>query len=604
LLLAIMSAVALIVMAITNVILYRVAIEERSRSLVVTAQSQARLIEAMARYNRRTNRVDWETPVGERGPTSLLSERAAADTISQLRDAHKNYEGIGKTGEFVIAGIENESIVFLLVHRHGSQDEPPPIPLYSETAEPMRRALFLQSGVMVGTDYRGKQVLAAYEPVDVLNFGIVAKVDMVEVRAPFLKGVVITWLFSVGVIFLGGFLFRRISNPIVQKIIESEKQYRSLVEEINEWVWMTDDKGIVTYCSPIVTDILGYDRNLILNRPLVSFMDAESRKTAEDLLITSIHKTAFTNFQPWLLNPQEELIPMEFSAIPVFNKASEFQGFRGVARDISERVEAEKIRQTYQETLEHQVEARTQELHDINEELKTFAYTVSHDLRSPLVSIVGFALEIKDDIELLQKEVNYSNKQANQVVHNTIPESLSFIRQATQKMERLIDSILALSRIGRRDLFIETVDVNYVVETSLKAIAYQLDGFEVLVHPLPMIQSDVSALEQIFGNLIDNAAKYSEPSRLQTIEIGADKILGHWEFYVRDNGKGISQDETSHVFDLFKRCGDGSVPGEGMGLTYVQSLVRRLGGRIECESELNVGTVFTFTLPLDHETKE
>ena len=137
-----MSAVALIVMAITNVILYKVAFEERSQSLIATAQSQARLIEAMARYNRRTNRVDWETPVGERGPTSLLSERAASDTISQLRDAHENYKGIGKTGEFLIGGIENEHIIFLLVHRHGAQDDPEPIPLYSEKSEALKNNIF------------------------------------------------------------------------------------------------------------------------------------------------------------------------------------------------------------------------------------------------------------------------------------------------------------------------------------------------------------------------------------------------------------------------------------------------------------------------------
>lgn len=598
-LLIIMSAVALIVMAITNVILYQVAFEQRSKSLVEMAQSQARLIEAMARYNRRTNRVDWETPVGERGPTSLLSERAAADTISQLKDAHKNYEGIGKTGEFVIAGIENESIVFLLIHRHGEQTDSEPVPLYSENAEPMRRALFAQSGVMVGTDYRGKQVLAAYEPVDVLNFGIVAKIDMDEVRAPFIGGVVVTWLISVIVIFLGGLLFRRISNPIVQKIVDSEKQYRSLVEEINEWVWMTDEDGIVKYSSPIISDILGRSRESILDTPITSLIEQKSRALAEKALTSKGRKLAFTDMQAMLLNADNELVPMEFSAIPVFNEQSQFKGYRGVARNISDRIEAEQIRQNYQLTLERQVEERTQDLNDINEELKNFTYIVSHDLRSPLVSIVGFSSEIRDDIALLQHKDSDFDSEVKQIVDNNIPESLAFIDKAAEKMERLINSILALSRIGRRDLVFEKVDTQSVVENNLKAIAFQLENVNVIMHELPVITSDLSAIEQIFGNLIGNAAKYLEPTRKGEIEIWAEQIQDGWEFYVKDNGKGIATNDIPHVFDLFKRVGNNDVQGEGMGLTYVQSLIRRLNGRIECQSVLGEETTFRFSLPID-----
>lgn len=593
-----MSAVALIVMAITNVILYKVAFEERSQSLIATAQSQARLIEAMARHNRRTNRIDWETPVGERGPTSLLSERAASDTISQLQDAHENYKGIGKTGEFLIGGIENEHIIFLLVHRHGAQDDPEPIPLYSEKSEAMRRALFVQSGVMVGTDYRGVEVLAAYEPVDVLNFGIVAKIDMAEVREPFIWGAIVTWLISVFVIFIGGFVFRRISNPILQKLVDSEKKYRSLVEEINEWVWMTDESGVITYSSPIVTQLLGRDKDSLLGYSLASLVEPDSRIEVEQVLIGKRHKLPITNLQAALLSEQDELVPMEFSAIPIFNEQAEFIGYRGVARDIRERIEAETIRQNYQKTLERQVEERTRDLHEINEELKTFTYTVSHDLRSPLVSIVGFSSEIKMDIADVSKEGKPASKEIEQLISVDIPESLGFIDKAAEKMEGLISSILALSRIGRRELVLEQVNVNDIVESNLNAIAFQLEDVNVTVHELPVVTSDLLALEQIFGNLIGNAAKYLQAERQSTIEIGVTKLEDCWEFFIQDNGRGIAKEDIPHVFDLFKRFGTQNIQGDGMGLTYVQALVRSLNGRIECQSTLAVGTRFSFSLPI------
>jgi PAS domain S-box-containing protein len=596
LLLLIMSVVAFVTMAVTNIILYRVAFEERSQSLVQTAQSQARLIEAMARYNRKTNRIDWETPVGERGPTSLLSERAAADTISQLKDAHQNYAGFGKTGEFVLAGIENQQIVFLLNHRHDLTNEPAPVPLYSEFAEPIRRALMVESGVMVGQDYRGVTVLAAYEPVDVLNFGIVAKIDLAEIQAPFIKGAVYTSLISMLVIFLGGVLFRRITNPIVERIVESEQQYRSLVEDIAEWVWETDKDGVIIYSSPVVTDLLGYSVNEITATPVATILNNSDSETISHQLTNAQTVHAFSNFHTQVKAKNGNLIHMEFSANPTFDAEANFAGYRGVARDISLRIESEKLRQQYQETLEQQVKERTQELHEINEELKSFTYIVSHDLRSPLVSIVGFSSELKEDLEEL-KQVETDNPITQNLIAESIPESILYIDKAAEKMESLINSILALSRLGHRSLEISEVDTAQLVDLNLKALAYQLEGVSVSVAQLPVIKTDETSLAQIFGNLLGNAVKYLRTDIAGKIDINCVEEDEFWQFDISDNGHGIAVSDIPHIFDLFKRVGTQEQQGEGMGLTYVQTLVRRLGGKIYCTSVLGEGSTFSFTLP-------
>jgi len=599
LLLVIMGAVALVVMAVTNVILYQVAFKEKSQSLVETAQSQARLIEAMARYNRRTNRIDWETPVGERGPTSLLSERAAADTIAQLKDAHKHYLGFGDTGEFVLAGIEGEKIVFLLSHRHDKNTEPEPVPLYSEIAEPMRRALLVQSGVMQGQDYRGIEVLAAYEPVDVLNFGIVAKIDLAEIRAPFIRAALVTWLISLIVIFLGSILFRKISNPIVEKIRQSEKQYRSLVEDINEWVWMTDKDGVLIYSSPVGKDLLGYSQTDMVGKSLISLIIDESQQAARKRLTRHNHKTDFSNLHASAIHKNGHSVPMEFSASPIFAVNGEFSGYRGVARDISERLQAEKIKEDYQHTLELQVEERTADLKEINEELMNFTYIVSHDLRSPLVSIVGFSSEIKEDIQTIELTLSAQQvkDEVKQIVNQTIPESLGFINKAAEKMEGLINSILALSRMGRRELTIEQVDSAEIINRNLKAMAFQLENVDVLVQePLPILITDAISLEQIVGNLLSNAVKFMQHGQRGKIEIWAEQEKTCWQFYMRDNGQGIAEKDIVHIFELFKRVGEQQTQGDGMGLTYVQTLVRRLGGKISCESTLAKGSLFKFSI--------
>ena len=604
LLIAIMGVVALVAMFVTNMILYQVAFHEKEQSLIETAQSQARLIEAMARYNRRTNRINWETPIGERGPTSLLSERAASDTISQLKDAHQHYLGFGETGEFVLAGIENENIVFLLRHRNDVNEEPNPLPLYSEYAEPMRRALLAQSGVMVGKDYRGVQVLAAYEPVDVLNFGIVAKIDMSEIRAPFINGAIYTFFISMAMIFFGSVLFRKITNPIIERIRESEHRYRSLVEEINEWVWAVDKEGVITYSSPYIESLLGFDDQQIMGRKLIDLVDDKSKNNLPKGFEGHPSQThAVNNIELLVRNSEGSSIAMELSAVPVLSNDNYFNGFRGVARDISERKQAEQLRNDYQHKLEVDVAERTEDLHEINEELKNFTYIVSHDLRSPLVSIVGFSSEVKYDVEsiLAESKITTFSTQSRERLMTIIPESLNFINKAAEKMEGLITNILELSRIGRRKIGFELVNSAEIVDKNLKALAYQLDKVRVDARNLPELYSDELALEQIFGNLLGNAVKFLEKDRAGEIEIWAEEEKDYWHFFVKDNGCGIAEKDIPHVFEVFRRLGAQDVLGEGMGLTYVQMLVRRLGGRIQCDSVLGEGTTFSFSLPVSQD---
>ena len=220
LLILIMTLVSLIVGGIAIVLMYRAALEENRARLVETVQSQARLIEAMARFDT-TYHQDY--PVG-----------AAEATLSQIRAAHERYAGFGETGEFTLARLDGDQMVFLLEHRHLDLDVPAPIPFDSDVAEPMRRALSGQSGTVMGLDYRGVRVLAAYEPVAVLDLGIVAKIDLAEIRAPFVKAGLIAGMAAVLIAALGIALFLRIGGPMQTQLVESEARYRTLYEMIDE----------------------------------------------------------------------------------------------------------------------------------------------------------------------------------------------------------------------------------------------------------------------------------------------------------------------------------------------------------------------------------
>ncbi len=224
LLILIMVTASLIVAGITIIMLYRTAFDEEQARLVETAQSQARLVEAVARFDAIYSK---NYPKG-----------AEEATLSQIIDAHKHYKGFGKTGEFTLARRKGGYIVFLLSHRHSDLENPKPVPFDSEVAEPMRRALSGLSGTVVGLDYRGKTVLAAHEPVGELNLGIVAKIDLAEVRAPFLRSGLIVGGLAISVVLAGVLLFLRISNPLIKRLeehtTELAKTNRQLQREIDE----------------------------------------------------------------------------------------------------------------------------------------------------------------------------------------------------------------------------------------------------------------------------------------------------------------------------------------------------------------------------------
>jgi PAS domain S-box-containing protein len=218
LLFLIMTIVSLAIGGIAIGVLYNTAVEEQRRRLVEIAQSQARLLEAMARFQRDFS--DYP-----QGPD--------AGAIAQIRQAHKDFKGLGKTGEFTLARLAGDEIQFVLKLRHSELEEPRPVAVDSGLAEPMRRALAHQSGSVIGLDYRGVKVLAAYEPVALLDLGIVAKIDMSEIRAPFIRAASLVAFIALVLIALGTYVFFAVSEPIIRRIREDEARFRELFNSMS-----------------------------------------------------------------------------------------------------------------------------------------------------------------------------------------------------------------------------------------------------------------------------------------------------------------------------------------------------------------------------------
>ncbi len=267
--------------------------------------------------------------------------------------------------------------------------------------------------------------------------------------------------------------------------------------------------------------------------------------------------------------------------------------------------------ETLNATLERRVDERTEELIRANQEVQRFAYIVTHDLRAPLVNIMGFTSELQASLSSIQTYVLADGKppsadyilEARRAASEDLPEAIGFIRSSTKKMDGLINAILKISRDGRRELKIERVDLKALVEMGAAAVNHQVsesDGVVTIGDSLPTVISDRLSLEQVFGNLFDNAIKYQTPGRPLRISVTARNI-GRAGSVIEftDNGRGIAPEDHERVFELFRRSGTQDKPGEGIGLAHVRSLMRNLGGDIVVKSALGKGTTFVLRLPPD-----
>lgn len=260
------------------------------------------------------------------------------------------------------------------------------------------------------------------------------------------------------------------------------------------------------------------------------------------------------------------------------------------------------------EDLEGAVRERTVELQRANDEIQRFAYIVSHDLRSPLVNVMGFTSELeaaRKPIEALLEKVEaeqpeFVSEDARLAVREDLPESIGFIRTSTQKMDRLINAILRLSREGRRTLAPEPVAMEKLISDIVGSLQHRIAELGASIETegeMPDVVSDRLALEQIFSNLIENALKYQQPGRPAVVKVRGTREGARVAFEVEDNGRGIDPRDHERVFDLFRRSGAQDQPGEGIGLAHVRAFAYRLGGIIGVTSELDRGATFRLSLP-------
>ncbi len=388
--------------------------------------------------------------------------------------------------------------------------------------------------------------------------------------------------------------FNRMGEEL-EKTTVSKEYMDNIISSMRDTLIVASPSGIISRINMAASLLLEYTEAELAGQPLSRIIEEEAGSGATTL-DTVLQYGSLNTVEKTYRARSGRNIPVLFSASVLRDKESRIQGVVCVAQDITSRKRTEA-----------QLKAYSDDLQEINEELKNFAYIVSHDLRAPLVNIKGFSEELSRSLQEInpcfQKHLpmleEAERKTIAPILTKDVPEALSFIGSSVDRMDNLINAVLKLSRAGRRKLIPEPVSVYDMVQKILRSLGHQIGSRHicVAVNELPDVVADRMALEQIFGNLIDNAVKYLEPGRNGEIELSAVRREGEITFHVRDNGRGIAQVDIPKVFEVFRRVGRQDIPGEGMGLSYVRTLVRLQGGRIWCESEIGRGTIFSFTVP-------
>ncbi|MCI0493807.1 ATP-binding protein, partial [candidate division KSB1 bacterium] len=378
---------------------------------------------------------------------------------------------------------------------------------------------------------------------------------------------------------------RKLERDLAEEALRKEEaELRTIIEASPNAILVTDLKGAIIECNQAGLEMFGVsERQRIIGQNGLDLIVPEEHSFARENLLKVRQKILTRNIQYHLIKQDGTIFPAEVSGNLIQDPDSSSEAFVILIKDITEQIQAEaKIKQLNEE-LERRVAERTAELESANNELKEFAYIVSHDLKAPLRGLSQLSQWLAQDYG------THFDAQGK--------EMLKMLIGRAKRMSNLIDGILQYSRVGRSKVDFVPVELNKLVREVNDLLDPPAHIQIEIVTDLPTVSGDYVRLEQVFQNLIGNAIKYMDKEH-GLISIGCNDTEQFWKFWIKDNGPGIDQKYHERIFQIFQSLlPRDELESTGIGLTLVKKIVTLYGGKIWLESEIGAGTTFYFTLP-------
>ncbi|MFL5344736.1 MAG: PAS domain S-box protein [Hyalangium sp.] len=364
----------------------------------------------------------------------------------------------------------------------------------------------------------------------------------------------------------------------------TEQRFQLLVETAREGIWSIDTESRTTYVNRFMAEMLGYTVEEMLGRPIFSFMDEEGRQLAARNIERRRQGVAeVMDFR--FLRKDGSSIWTNMSTSPFVDEHGRYAGSLATIADVTARRNAEEQVRQLNAELERRIVERTAQLEFSNRELEAFAYSVAHDLRSPLRSIASFSDALTEDCADRLDEMGL--------------DYLRRIRGGAQRMAELIDGILALSRVNRTVLVTSLCDLSILARIVAGQLQEQQPERKVrfTIQQGLVERGDPHLLRSVLENLLGNAWKFTRERPVAEIEFGTKEEQGVLTYFVRDNGAGFDMAYQDKLFGVFQRLhAQAEFEGNGVGLATVQRIIRRHGGRIWGRGQPGQGACFSFTL--------
>lgn len=363
---------------------------------------------------------------------------------------------------------------------------------------------------------------------------------------------------------------------------EANALLQALMDNMPDHIYFKDLQSRFIRNSKSQATLLGLnDPAEAVGKTDFDFFPHAARSYAEEQEVMRSGKP-LVDIEEWVVWPDGRETWVSTTKLPLRNSEGQTIGIFGISHDITERKRTEQAIQQLNEDLEKQAE----QLQAANKELEAFSYSVSHDLRAPLRAIDGYTRILVEDYEPL---LDAEGKRI-----------CGIISREARRMGRLIDDLLAFSRLGRKQMFSSKIDMRTLAVSVLNELLTEADRgrLDFQIGKLPSAKGDSALIRQVWFNLLANAIKFTSRKEWAVIEVGCKTSKDELIYFVRDTGAGFDMEYANKLFGVFQRLhSESEFDGTGVGLAIVQRIILRHGGRVWAEGEVGRGATFYFALP-------